>query len=266
MDPLVDVPGDVRDALAAAPADERALLELRLSWPQLREVEALIAARLRVFLLTWDPLGWAGDRAPAWATATGDGDSCEVVLYVMLDEAVRAARQRGETVASVLGSFAASVLAVGGAHQELLVSGGYPQLASAGEIPGLLSAVGSRSACGVPAVELVSSGWEPIGLGAIQDLVQERFGPVDLDRSAVRLEPIAEPKDSCPACAGEWFGFPAGLEEARESMCVVHAEAARAVTAQRLQRAQESNPEGWDAIAGASSMLHFRAGLEGPGR
>jgi len=29
-----------------------------------------------------------------------------------------------------------------------------------------------------------------------------------------------------------------------------------AITAQRLQRAQESNPEGWDAIGGASSFLH----------
>ena len=256
MDPLIDLPEDVRGALEHAPADERALLELRLSWPELGAHEALIAARLRVFLLTWDPLRWSGDRAPAGATATGDGDSYEVVLYLMLDEAVREARERGETIAGVLGSFASSVLAVGGAHEELLVSGAYPQLAFAGEIPGLLSQVGSPSGYGTPAVQLASPGWEPIGLGAIQDLVQERFGPVDLDRSAVRLEPVTEPRSGCPACAGERLGFPAALEEARERMCPAHSEAARAITARRLARAQESNPEGWDAIAGASSMLH----------
>jgi tetratricopeptide (TPR) repeat protein len=256
VDPLAAVSEDVRDALESAPSDERALLELRLSWPQLSEAEALIAARLRVFLLTWDPLGWEGDRGLAWATATGDGDSCEVVLYLMLDEAMRDARERGEGIVSVLGSLASSVLAVGGAHHELLVSGAYPQLAFAGEVPGLLSTAGPSSAYGEPAVELVSSGWEPIGLGAIQDLVQERFGPVDLDRSAVRIEPVAEPIGGCPACAGERFGFPADLEEARATMCPAHAQAARAITAQRLQRAQESNPEGWDAIGGASSMLH----------
>lgn len=89
MDPLVDVSENVRHAVERAPEDERALLELRLSWPELSEAETLIAARLRVFLLTWDPLGWEGDRAPGWATATGDGDSCEVVLYVMLENSHR---------------------------------------------------------------------------------------------------------------------------------------------------------------------------------
>ena len=49
LDPLADVAEEVRDALESAPDDERALLELRLSWPQLSEADALIAARLRVF-------------------------------------------------------------------------------------------------------------------------------------------------------------------------------------------------------------------------
>src|SRR5207249_4446687 len=142
------------------------------------------------FVLTWDPLEWVGDRAPGWATATGDGDSCEVVLYLTLEEAMRRAREGGETVAAVLGAFAGSVLAVGAADEHLLVSGAYPQLAFAGRAPGLLSEVGSPPARPAPEIELASLGWEPIGLGAIQDLVQERFGPVDLDRSAVRLEPV----------------------------------------------------------------------------
>ena len=89
--------------------------------------------------MTRDPLGWEGDRGFAWATATGAADSCEVVLYVMLDDAMRDTREHGESIASVLGSLASSVLAVGGAHHELLVSGAYPQLAFAGEMPGLLS-------------------------------------------------------------------------------------------------------------------------------
>ena len=128
LDPLAGVAEEVRGALAGVPESERALLELRLSWPGLGEREALVAARLRVFVLTWDPLGWMRDRGRAWATATGDGDSYEVVLYVMLRDAVRRAREGGETVAEVIGELAGSVLAVGGAHQELLVSGAYPQL------------------------------------------------------------------------------------------------------------------------------------------
>ena len=79
----------MRDALLAAPESERSLLELRLAWPALGDQEALIAARLRVFLLTWDPFWWMADRGWAWATATGDGDAFEVVLYVTLHDALR---------------------------------------------------------------------------------------------------------------------------------------------------------------------------------
>jgi len=79
-----------------------------------------------VFVLTWDPLRWEGDRGLAWATATGDGDAREVVLHLMLDDAMREARERGQNIVSVLGSLASSVLAVGGAHHELLVSGALP--------------------------------------------------------------------------------------------------------------------------------------------
>ena len=74
-------PADLCDAIGRAPADERALLELRLQWPALDDAQARIAARLRVFLLTWDPLYWH-DRPPGRATATGDGDGCEAVRYV----------------------------------------------------------------------------------------------------------------------------------------------------------------------------------------
>jgi tetratricopeptide (TPR) repeat protein len=255
VDPFAEVTGEVRDALAGAPERERALLELRLAWPALAEREALIAARLRVFLLTWDPFWWMRDRGSAWATATGDGDSYEVVLYVTLHDALRRARETAGTLADVIGELAGSVLAVGGAHQELLVSGAYPQLAFAGEVPGLLSELASSDGEPSPEIELAASGWDPIGLGAIQDLAQERYGPVDLDRSQVRLEPIAERAPDCPACAGGRFGFPAELDEQRAAMCPDHAEQAGRVITERLERAPASNREGWDAIVGGSSML-----------
>jgi hypothetical protein len=114
----------------------------------------------------------------------GDGDSYEVVLYLTLHDAVRR-RASSRTLADVIGELGGSVLAVGAGHQELLVSGAYPQLAFAGDVPGLLrSRVGGH---GLPAaeIELTASGWEPIGLGAIQDLAQERYGPVDLHRAPV---------------------------------------------------------------------------------
>ena len=255
MEPYAGLINDVRDALLAAPESERSLLELRLSWPALGEREALIAARLRVFLLTWDPFWWMRDRGWAWATATGDGDAYEVVLYLTLHDAVRRARETARTLADVLGDLAGLVLAVGARHEELLVAGAFPQLAVAGEVPGLLSE--SESARGLPApmLDLAADGWEPIGLGAIQDLAQERYGPVDLDRSRVRLDPVGQLSLSCPACAGARFGFPAELDEQRKLMCGEHAGQAQKIIKKRLERAPTSNRAGWDAIVGGSSML-----------
>lgn len=244
------LPADLREALDEAPADERALLELRLRWPALDDARARIAARLRVFLLTWDPLDWH-DRPLARATATGDGDGCEVVLYLLLDRVLEA----DDGIAVMLGDAAGSVLSVGAAYEQALVAGIYPQLASEGKAPGLLSEVGSLSGVGPPALELASRGWEPIGLGAIQDVVQEAFGPVDLDRSPVRLAAAAEAVDGCPACAGQRFGFPADLDDARAAMCATHERQAQEVVDLRLRRAWDSNRDGMDAILGTADLL-----------
>ena len=254
-DLLAGLPGSVREALEAPPADEKALLEPELAWPGLQGPEARVAARLRVFLLTWDPLGWLWDRVAGWATASGDGDSYEVVLYLPLEAVLGHARMLETTVADSLGLWGESVVAVAARHEPLLASGAYAELAAEGKAPGLLSEPRGERAWEPPAIRLASSGWEPIGLGTIQDLVQEAFGPVDLDRAPVRLEPAARPDARCPACAGGSFGFPAELEEQREVMCRAHRAQAEQVRNERLARAAASNPDGWAAIVEASARL-----------
>jgi tetratricopeptide (TPR) repeat protein len=239
------MPATLPDLLADAPANERSLLELRAEWPSLPEAHERVAARLRVFVLNCDPLG-PGASSEARATATGDGDSFELVLYVPLE----AARD-----AELLGDVCRSVLEVGVGQELLLSSGAYAQLAHAGKAPGLLSATGTLSALGQPAFAAAGKGWEPIGLGAIQDLVQAQLGPVDLDRSRVALEPAAEPAAGCPACAGRRFGFPAELADAQREMCAPHADRAAAIVTERLERARASNPDGWRAIGEASAAL-----------
>lgn len=154
----------------------------------------------------------------------------------------------------MIGELAGSVLAAGAAHEELLVSGAYPQLAFAGEVPGLLSELGSAHTLPAAEIELAASGWEPIGLGAIQDVAQERYGPVDMDRSKVRLDPASKPMPYYPACAGGRFSFPAELDEQRAGMCAEHAEQPQQVITERLERAPARNRDGWDAIVGGSSM------------
>jgi tetratricopeptide (TPR) repeat protein len=180
------------ELLAGAPAHERALLELRAEWPSLPETHERVAARLRVFVLNWDPLEPSEPRA----TATGDGDSFELVLYVPF-----AAARDDER----LGDLCRAVLEAGVSHERLLRSGAYARLAHAGQVPGLLSRTGTPSGLGPPALAPAGDGWEPIGLGAIQDLVQAEFGPVHLERSRVALGEAA-------AALGEpTYGLPVAL-------------------------------------------------------
>jgi hypothetical protein len=113
--------------------------------------------------------------------------------------------------------------------------------------------VGDACGCDDP-ICLVSQGRENIGLGAITDIVQHTFGPVDLDRSPVELAPVALRHTGCPACAGRRFGFPADLGEAQATMCPTHHVKADTVIRSRLARANVSNPDGWRAIVDASAQ------------
>jgi CheY-like chemotaxis protein len=140
------------------------------------------------------------------------------------------------------------------------------------------AAVRQREDRGDPVWRLVSQGWEPIGLGAITDIVQDAFGRVELDRCPVELAPIPAPHRSCPGCQGGRFSFPGALTEAVSLMCPGHQRQAGAVTQARLEAAQTSNPDGWGALGEACERLerpHVPNGLvsrprrglgRGPGR
>lgn len=263
MDPLLaGLPAAVADALAQPPEQEWALLELGVEPPELQDAQARVAARLRMFVLTRDPLDRLDRMDPAWATANGDGDDYEVVVYVPLGNALTLAAWDRSTVRDVLAALAESAIVVGAAHEQLVLTGAYAQAAARGRAPSLLGdpdadlprARASRRLTS-PAIGLVSDGWEPVGLGAVQDLVQARFGPVDLDRTTVHLTPRDTAASGCPACAGTGFGFPADLQEHIPALCPPHAGEANRVTSRRLARAARSNRRGWDAIAVGSQRL-----------
>jgi SEC-C motif len=255
------VPREPTLLLADPPVDDYALLELRLDWDGLDAATARVAAGLRLFVITRDPLDWIPGRGHAWATVNADGDTFELVVYVTL-EAVRRAIAEGTDLATAVGSFGEAAVRAGAAAEHVLISAAQPALAAAGRAPGLLDALDDPGNLGAPAVRTAAQGWEPLGLGAIQDLVQDAFGPVDLDRSAVRLDPV-EPRDAgCAACRDERFGFPADLETALPLFCSPHRAAALAVTAARITRARESNAAGWRALGKASARIH---GLPEPG-
>jgi len=242
---LSGLPDSVSQLLANAPINEKELLELRLTWDDLPPGNARMAGALRVFILTWDPLEVEASRPGAFAAV--NEDPSEVVLYIPLWSLASLAA--GRTVTSVLGDLAG----------RLVISAWMNDMAGAGSSD-LLESIDTDDEpdgpFGVPAkITVVDGGWGPIGLGAITDIVKHVHGPVDLDRSPVKLGPVAVRRPGCPACTGEQFGFIAGLAEAQERMCVPHRKEALTVQRKRLVRAEVSNPDGWAAIVDASTRL-----------
>ena len=163
----------------------------------------------------------------------------------------------------MLGAVAGAAVMTGAAHRDVVISGRYPDLARQGKVPDLAGDPAAGSALGQATVQGVSPQWEDIGLGAITDIVQHAFGPVDLDGSPVELR-MAGSRPGCPACAGKRFHFPAELAEARDRMCPAYRAEAEAVITHRLGRAAASNRDGWRALGGASRRLeqpHLPNGL-----
>jgi hypothetical protein len=240
--------------IADPPADDYALLELALAWPGLDAAQERIAASLRLFVITRDPLDWIPRRGCAWATANADGDVLELPVYVAL-EPIRDAIASGTDLATAVSRYGEAAVRGGAAAEHLVVSGAHPGLAAVGRAPRLLEGLDEAGTFRNPTARVRSAEWEPLGLRAIQDLVQDAFGPVDLDRSLVRLDPVERHDPGCAACRGERFGFPADLDVARPLLCSPHRAAALAVTATRIMRAQESNPAGWRAIGKASARI-----------
>jgi len=252
---LSGLPEGVRRLLAAPPVTEKKLIELDVAWPGLPYEQARMAERLRLFVITWDPLERLAARPDGFATVNADPSGLELVVYVPVWSVVEEAVEQGGTVAAVLAAMAGSTVVTAAAHEWSVTSGrGADRQLAASD---LLSDRAAGTALGTPDVRLVSPGWEDIGLGAITDIVQHTFGPVDLDRSVVELAAVAGSRSGCPACVGRRFGFPGELAEAQAVMCPVHRAEAGAVIRTRLERASASNPDGWAALGDAVGRLEL---------
>jgi len=258
------MPAEARDMLDPvaildeAPDDEFALLELRIDWPHDLGIHPQkYQLWLRFFVLTGDPLAWIADRGEAWgATSLGEDDVLELDVYVTLPALRRELEAAAGDLGRAVGHWAAPAMLAGLKYELILATDDYHDRAVKGALPRLLDGVGGDPGeFGSPSIQ-VRQQWGPIGLGALQDLVQEAFGSVDLDRSDVTLDPVETPYDDCAACQGKSFHFPSGLEEAREGFCGAHKAAAREVNTARLARAHESNRAGWRAIDKAAMRIN----------
>jgi SEC-C motif len=253
---------DALELLVAPSKDEYALLEFALDWNGLDGAEAQLAAAVRLFVITRDPLDWLTNRGFTWATANADGDTLELPVYITWDEVQRRMEASGVNLKTTLANVGETVLAAATQCQGSIFAGAYPDLAFRGTVPRLLDHPAGSASHRALSTRMRSAGWEPIGLGVIQDLVQDAFGPVDFDRSAVGLHPVEIAQQGCPPCAGRRFGFPGELAEAMAEMCDEHRSEASSVTASRIDRARTSNRVGWRALGKGSARI---SGVPEPG-
>jgi hypothetical protein len=240
-----------------APQDEFALLELRLDFPPDLDIHPQkLQLWLRFFVMTADPLSWIADRGEAWAATTVTEEVLELDVYVLLGALRRELEAHDGDLCAAVGHWAAPAMLAGLKYELVLISGEYYDRALAGTLPRLLAdAGGERGQFARPEIQAPRS-WGSVGLGALQDLVQEAFGSIDLDRTKVTLDRVEPSYDDCAACDGKSFTFPTGLEEAREDFCGAHDAAAKAIAAERLAHARESNPAGWRAIDKAAMRIN----------
>jgi hypothetical protein len=215
-------------------------------------------------VITWNPLEPVVDPAGGLATTNGGSADLEIVVYLPTWSLTGLAAERDSTLAGVLGAMAGSAVVTASHHQETVNSRRYPDLAARGAVPKLVCDLAAGSALGAATLTAVSDGWEPIGLGAITDLAQSAFGPIDLDRSPVELTAPTDARQGCPGCTGGRFGFPGALAQAKHAMCPTHHREAQSVINRRLARANASNPHGWAAITDALRRIdrpHLPNGL-----
>ena len=250
---------DPLDLLENPPEEPFALLELRVDWRYDLDIHPQkLQMWLRFFAMTDDPLTWIANRGEAWAATNVDDehDVLELDVYVLRSALLRELEAHDGDLGAAVGHWAAPAMLAGLKYELILASGEYFDRTVAGALPRLLDGVGGDGGeFGSPTIQ-VSQPWGPFGLGALQDLVQEAFGTVALDRSKVTLDAVEPSYDDCQACNGTSFSFPSGLEDAGADFCGAHKAAAKAVSTERLAQARASNPAGWRAIDKAAMRIN----------
>src|SRR5206468_7908906 len=130
-------------------------------------------------------------RPEGFATVNVDPEGSELVVYLPVWSLVEAARAQHTTVSAVLAAMAGSAVVTAAAKaakatvESTLPSRSSRRTGRTSDADDLLANRTAGVALGTPTIGLVSPGWESIGLGAITDIAQHAFGPVDLDRSPV---------------------------------------------------------------------------------
>ena len=238
-------------ALREIPVEEKAQLELAVRWTDLQGARARVAERLRVRVLTWDPLGWMEDDAEPVVTVEGSGSGYSITLFVAastLDAPLLG------TVAAEITALADSIVRVGAVNEASLISGEWAELEQEGLVPPMLGAL--RLDDELPPVEIaLVRDWWPVDVATVATVVAGVLGNVDLDLAPRALSASPTPSPGCSACAGATYSGPFAIDLARPAMCPHHRTEALDVMVRAVTRAEQSNPGAWEVFAHAAADL-----------
>jgi hypothetical protein len=242
----------VAAALRRAPTEDKAQLELAVRPQGVEGAAARVAERIRVRVLTWDPLGWLEEREPVPVVAVeGSGSGYAITLFV---GAWSLESPLFQTVAEGITAFVDSIVRVGAVNEERLISGEWADLEEEGLLPPMLGALRLDGDIPPAHIELLET-WRPIDVETVAKVVAGAFGRLDLDLAPRALSTPGKPSPGCAACAGGRFSVPFELDLARPRMCTVHRAEALDTMVQAVARAEAANSEAWEVFAHAAGDL-----------
>lgn len=251
MDRFKGLSDAVAAAISGTPVDEKAQLELAVRPAHLASAAARVADRLRVRILTWDPIGWV-EREPVPVVAVeGSGSGYRITLFLgawALDSPLL------ESVADEITALVDSIVRVGAANEASLISGEWVDLEDEGLVPPMLGALRLDGDVPPADIEIVKDWW-PIDVSTVAEVVAGAFGSFDLDLAPRPLSTRPKPSPGCPACNGARYSVPFELDLARPAMCATHRTEALDVMGQAVGQAEGGNPESWEVFAHAAGDL-----------
>lgn len=243
----------VAAALRGAPLADKAQLELAVRPGPLTGAHARVAERIRVRVLTWDPVGWTddADRGP-WVVVAGSGSAYAITVFTgawSLDAPILG------TVAGQLTSLVDSIIRVGAFNEASLIAGGWASLEEQGLVPELLGVLRFDGDL-APLDFTLTRNWWPIDEPTVAAIVTAAgFGPVHIDLSPKALSRTPIPSPDCAACAGGRYSVPFELDLARPLLCGHHRAEALAQMARVITQAEKANPDSWTAFCHAAADL-----------
>ena len=101
---LNGLPGETARLLGVAPVTDKRLLELSVTWTGLSRGRARMAAALRVFVITWDPLEFQAPRPYGFAAVNAGSLGLEIAVYLPCWRLAELATGRHATIAAVIGA------------------------------------------------------------------------------------------------------------------------------------------------------------------